>query len=396
MSRTKGTVLFLSHDASQMGAPIVLLNLLRWFRQHRDLRCEVLIGTSSGDLIPAFQDVATVHTFAPRRTLSNRVLRRLRLDARRTSDHLSRLRDTLLRSDIRFIYANTLASAPMVEFLSFLNCPVICHVHELETSIRRLTPRTVSILERQVSLYIAVSASAKHNLVERHGVRASSIEIIEGTVPVTQYIAPPDPQASDRVSRELNLAPGARIVCACGSIEPRKGPDLFLQVADHVTQHYSASPVHFVWIGGGPQALRQIRRQVKGSPRKHMVHFIGTRSDVIPYFDASEMLLLTSREEALPLVMAEAALRQKPIICFDHSGNPPEFVEHDAGFVVPSFDTKAMAEKVMEILSNPALGQQMGRAARQKALTRYDLAAGASKIASIIDEHILAHGTGSR
>ena len=388
MSEKSGTVLFLSQDASRTGAPKALLYVLRWLRQNRNLNFQILIGRSWGDLFAEFAAVGIVHAFTPKHTLFNRMLRRLKLDTRLTSNHLSRLKNILLHSDIKLIYANSAASAPMVEFLSFLKCPVICHIHELESSIRRLDPDTMSILKKYASMYITVSAVAKQNLIQQHGVEDSKIQVIEGMVPIAEYLTPESGQVTGIVNRELDIASDAKIVCACGSVDLLKGTDLFLKVAEYVTQHYRSSPVHFIWIGGRPDAVKEIRKQVQCSSVRHTLHFIGQRLNIIPYLDASDLLLLTSREESLSLVMVEAALRQRPIICFNQSGNPPDFVEQDAGIVIPDFDTRKMGEAVIELLSNPDLRGRMGRAAKQKALIRYDLNEGASRIASIIKSRI--------
>jgi glycosyltransferase involved in cell wall biosynthesis len=385
MSLSRGSVLFLSHDASRTGAPIVLLNLLRWLHRNRELQAHILIGASFGDLIPEFQALGSVHTYMPERTLLYRVLRRLKLHGRITSSHQSQLRAKLSQSDIRLIYANSVVSARMVEYLSFLNCPVVCHVHELDIGIKYLGPETISLLEKYVCRYIAVSPAVKANLVENHGVAPEKVTVIQGMVPIADYLKAPQARGSEEVRRELNIAPEARIVCGCGSIEARKGTDLFLQVADQVLRQYRASPVHFIWVGGTPEALRKARRQVAASAAKDVVHFIGQRADVVPYFDACDVYLLTSREEALPLVMLEVALRQKPIICFDRSGHPPEFVRQDAGFAVPDFDANKMSEKLIELLSNPELGRRMGAIGKQRAIDNYDLTNGAAEIAAILE-----------
>lgn len=386
MSKPRGSVLFLSHDASRTGAPVVLLNLLSRLRQNRQFQAQILIGTSFGDLTPEFETLGTVHKYMPERTLSYKVLRRLKLDGMTTSRHLSQLRAKLSQSDIHLIYANSVVSARMVEYLSFLNCPVVCHVHELDIGIQYLGRGTIKLLERYVCRYIAVSPAVKANLIENHGVAADKVTVIQGMVPVANYLKAPGARDSEDVCRELAITPGAKIVCGCGSIETRKGTDLFLQVADYVSRHYHASPVHFIWVGGTPEAVRKARQQVARLAAKDVVHFIGQRSDVVPYFDACDVYLLTSREEALPLVMLEVALRQKPVICFDGSGHPPEFVKQDAGFIVADFDAKKMAKKLIELLSDPDLRRRMGAVGKQRVIENYDLTDGAAKIAAILEK----------
>lgn len=368
----------------------MLLNFLRWFSRTSDMKLRILAG-KSGDMLPEFAELGEVDCFEAEPSFAYRVLHALDLSPTQASRgriaaHLSGLRQTLIGSDIRLIYANSVASARMVQFLSFLDCPVICHVHELDVSIRALEASgldIIDLLEQRVSRYLAVSDAVKVNLVEQHGVPASKIDVVLGLgPPPTGHIV--EAFQSRDIRQELAIPADARIVCGCGSIEPRKGTDLFLDVARHVAAGQRGPAVHFVWVGGRPHEVGLMRRKVTSLGLTGLVHFVGQTSDVVPYFDASELVLLTSREESLSLVMLEAALRQRPIICFERSGHPPEFVQHGNGIAIPEFDAKKMAGKLVEVLADPELCRRMGASARRKVLDRYDFHRGAIKIAGII------------
>lgn len=391
MTRKLGTVLFLSHDASRTGAPIFLLRFLRWLRESRDLRFRMLVG-KPGDLISDFEALGTVDSFEATPTLLYKLLRRINLHNVLNLYHRFRLRENLLQSDVRLIYTNSVASAGMLDFLSFLNCPVITHVHELEGVINALGAQNIDVLKMCTSEYIAVSQAVKKNLVECHKISEHKITMIHGFVPTKEDIASMQ-SARGVIHQELKISEDAKIVCACGSIEPRKGTDLFLQVAERVMLSYIGSPVCFVWIGGEPEVVSGMRKQVESSMLSSVVRFVGHKPESFPYLNVSDIFLLTSREDPFPLVMMEAALCQKPIICFDHSGGASEFVGQDAGFVVPGFDVNRMADRVVELLSSPKVCTQMGVAARKKTLSHHDLNVGAPKIAAIIERALLApHG----
>ena len=289
---------------------------------------------------------------------------------------------------LRLVYANTIASARMVEFLSFLDCPVICHVHELEGAINSLGRDLVRRLEARVSLYVAVSPPVKQNLVARYGVDPQKIYVVEGVVPIAMYEKRINRGSDEEVRRELNISPDAKLVVGCGSIESRKGTDLFLQVAQQVLRLQRERPIHFLWVGGLPKATRRIQKQIISLGLQAHIHFIGQRVDPFPYYNSSDVFVVTSREEPLPLVMLEAALCQKPIVCFEHSGHPPEFVRHGAGYAIDRFDTAEMAEKIIELVASPKLCSSMGIIARQTALKYYDLNTGAPRIATVIENQL--------
>jgi glycosyltransferase involved in cell wall biosynthesis len=370
----------------------MLVNLLRWLKSTHDFDLRILAG-KPGALLPEFAEFGEVDCFETKPPMLRRALRRFNLGRprKRNTKYLGALRRALADCDIRLIYANSVASAEMLEFLSFLDCPAICHVHELEMSIRALARPdfdAMRVLEDRVNAYIAVSDAAKANLLVNHGVASDKVEVVLGPGPVAAQRKASSPRD---VRAELGIPLHAKIACGCGTIEPRKGTDLFLEVAVHAARATPNAPIHFVWVGGQSKVVRSMRRRVASLGLDGVVHFVGDRLDVIPYFDASDVVLLTSREESLSLVMLEAALRQKPIFCFDRSGHPPEFVRDGAGVVVPAFNSSSMAEKLLDSLSNPALCQQQGKAARQKVLDQYDFNASAAKIGKTI-EAVLQYG----
>lgn len=380
------TTLFVSHDASRTGAPLFLLRFLNWLRENHDIQFRTLLGCE-GKLRPDFEALGTVDTFEPP-AVAYRVLRRLSLHGRSLRAHRWRLREELLRDDFSLIYANSVASAEMVGFLSFLKCPVICHVHEAEGSIRALGSHIMPTLKERVALYITPSCEVKINLAERHKIPIEKIRVVENFITVRNVSEAYYEQSRTSIRKELGISGEAKIVCACGATEPRKGTDLFLQVAARIRHEFSARLVHFVWVGGGGAARTAYVREAASLGLANTVHFIGERTNVADYFAASDVFLLTSREEAFPLVMLEAAFERKPIICFDNSGAAPAFIGSELGFVVPDLDTHRMSERLMELLSSAKLSSRMGMAGRKKVLENHAMNVGAARIASII-QHLV-------
>jgi glycosyltransferase involved in cell wall biosynthesis len=385
------SILFISHDASRTGAPIFLTSFLRWFRQNQQTPFRVLVGGSgrgSRALYADFKSLGPMDTFEPA-TLFFKVLRRLNATDTYRSHHLSALRKKLLNANVRLIYVNTIATGEILEFLSFLDCPVICHVHELESIIRFYGEENMGLVKKYTSVYIAASRAVKVNLMANHGIPEDRIQTVHEFIPLSEtgFARTVDSRAA--VLQELRLPAGSKLILNSGYIpQERKGVDLFLKVAEKVTQRYPAGDVHFVWVGGRSAFIEQMRKEVEALSLKNSVHFIGSKPDVTPYYEASDVFMLTSREDPYPLVMLEAASHGKPIVCFGNSGGAPEFVEDDAGFVVPGFDVAKMAERIIDLLSSPDLSNRMGAIARRKVFDRHDLTVVAPTIAKIIQEKL--------
>ena len=90
----------------------------------------------------------------------------------------------------------------------------------------------------------------------------------------------------------------------------------------------------------------------------------GHVADVAAQLETAAALLLTSRYEGHPLVVAEAFSRGCPVIAYDLSYGPREMVEHGInGYLVPTGSVEGIAEAVSRVLGDPALIAELSRGA---------------------------------
>jgi glycosyltransferase involved in cell wall biosynthesis len=82
---------------------------------------------------------------------------------------------------------------------------------------------------------------------------------------------------------------------------------------------------------------------------------------------AADALLIASRIEGMPGVAIEAAFLGVPVIAYAHAGIPEIVVDGVTGFLVRPGDTATLADRLGDVLSDPARRHEMGVAARQVA-----------------------------
>ncbi len=75
---------------------------------------------------------------------------------------------------------------------------------------------------------------------------------------------------------------------------------------------------------------------------------------------ASDIVVLCSEKEGIPRTIMEAMALAKPVVATDVSGTNELVVEGQTGFLVPLGDIDAMAEKIMLLIENPNLREEMG------------------------------------
>lgn len=373
-------VLFVSHGADRSGAPLMLLNVLRWLHANSRLKFEVLLRRS-GPLHDEFASVAPTRLYScsaerpPGFLLRN--WRRHGLGRYPDEQYRRELLSHFDSAEIDVIYSNTITNGEILEFLAPLNRPVITHVHELGYWIERAGSENLEWVLKHTDRFVAASAAVKRHLVDHCLVAAEHIEVIHSVIP-TQV---PSADGSG-VRRQLAIPQDAFVVVGAGYEFWRKGKELFVMLAALVGKVLSGRPVHFLWVGGwgGPEDKRHIEYDARRLGLADLVHFVGEVQNPADYFSAGDVFAMTSREDPFPLVCLEAAALGKPTICFDGAGGIPEFVQSDAGVVVPYLDLNAMATAIAALANDVEIRTRMGRAAAERVRACHDIEIGARKI----------------
>ncbi len=346
-------VLFIGHDAYRAGAQIALIHILRWLRANCDANLFMLLKLG-GELATEYRKIA------PTRVLRGRELCK-----------------AVGQYPVDLVYANTVAALDVLkEVKEIWECPVICHVHELEMSLRRFCGlESFKDAQQYIDAYIAASDAVKTNLVRNHNIDGARVYRVYSSVAAIDSAEAMVQEARVEIRKELGIGAGAFIVGGCGTTDWRKAPDMFVQIAAGVKKAEPARQIHFVWVGGDESEPEwdRLRYDVERLDVGGFVHFVGPRRDPKRWFATFDVFLLTSREDSFPLVCLEAASLGVPIICFQGAGGMPEFVEDDAGFVVPYLSGTDAADRILTLVREENVRIKLGTRAAEKVKANHDI-----------------------
>jgi glycosyltransferase involved in cell wall biosynthesis len=166
-------------------------------------------------------------------------------------------------------------------------------------------------------------------------------------------------------------------VVAVGTPVWRKGPDLFVEVARQLTSRVVGRAVLFMWLGADTAAghpdLTGPLEDVERLGLRNVVTFVPPTDRVFDHLKLADAFVLTSREDAFPLVCLEAGSVGLPIVCFD-AGGIPGLVGDDAGVVVPFPRLGAMADALAGLAAEPQRAAELGQAAARRVRAEHDIA----------------------
>lgn len=77
---------------------------------------------------------------------------------------------------------------------------------------------------------------------------------------------------------------------------------------------------------------------------------------------------LLGDQEGFPVSLAEAAAHALPLVSTIHSGITENIINGETGFLVQEYDYETMAEKIIYLIENPDIAEQMGKAGRKHIL----------------------------
>lgn len=332
-------ILFITNDSSRTGAPIMLLNFLKWIgSREKDVDLSV-IDLNPKDLKHQFRQ-AVHHFFAQERSLFFLLLKYLGFA--KTNNVSKSTFNALISNSYDLIYANTVVAVKLAVELkkNSLHQPkLIAHIHELDNAIEHYLGN-FSDFENDIDLFIAASELVKSSLIKNRKIAQEKIKVIHECSSV--HIEKQDLSVAKRF-----------IVGGSGLVSSRKGTDLFIRVAREIKKHYPNYKVEFVWVGY-LTLLQKVKcfLILKFYGIFETITLVGQVAKPAEHYKNFSVFLLTSREDPFPLVCIENGMLGKPIVCFEGTTGTTEVVSKGGGFVVPYLDVSEMAKKVIYYYEN--------------------------------------------
>jgi glycosyltransferase involved in cell wall biosynthesis len=205
---------------------------------------------------------------------------------------------------------------------------------------------------------IAVSDSAARSAVEAQGFRAESVRVLRSGIDLDRF-HPSDGPARGAARESIAVPPDGPVATAVARLFPVKGIDFLIDAWSIVEKRGSSG--WLVLAGDGPDRQALEARAARHGLRR--VRFLGHRPDVERVFQASDVLVVSSRSETGPLTAVEAMATGCPVAAFRVGGVGELVRDGIEGLLVEAGDVEALASAMERLLTDSALRERMGRAA---------------------------------
>ena len=225
-------------------------------------------------------------------------------------------------------------------------------------------------LMKRSDALIAVSKYTVNELTDLYGIDKNKIHVIYNGVDIERF--KPRPNRAE-LRQEFGLEKDQKVVLFVGRLYHRKGIDTLLRSVPPVLKEYSN--VKFVISGTGfKQKEESLRNLAKELDIEDHVKFLGyVPDDKLPFlYSASDIFVLPAIYENFPFAILEAQSTGLPVISTKVGGIPEFLVDNQNGYVIEPRDPTQLTQKVLALLQDPKLAEEMGDRGRKLIEEKFD------------------------
>ncbi|MGH8598545.1 MAG: glycosyltransferase, partial [Gammaproteobacteria bacterium] len=363
------TVLVVSHEASRTGAPILAWNLCRELKDRSNVIALLLGG---GDITEYFNETCNV------------VVGPIDLKMRNAL-----LLDPIIQGicdgyRIDFALVNSIESDAVLPSLAERYVPTVLLIHEF-FAYTRPRERYIAALRTASAVVFSARIVQSNALIPRtrRAIQASHVAAQGKCEIPSPPLTGEDAIANLEQIKALLYPEGPRcfLVLGVGTVQYRKGVDLFVATAEEVRRLAPAVDIVLLWIGHGYDPENDlaysayVEEQIAATGTDN-VAIIGAVDNLEPFYGRADMLFLSSRLDPMPNVAIDFMALGKPVICFENATgiaevlvNHPDTVE----CILPSASIGYAARLNLRLHSSPAFADAESEGVRELAARYFDM-----------------------
>jgi glycosyltransferase involved in cell wall biosynthesis len=344
---TKPRVLLICHDASRSGAPVLGWNLARGLAEKYDIVSVIMHGgpleRNFSETCAAFVGPMTWDDWHPA--------------------EMQRVADRLVATYKPFYaIANSVETHILTPPLVALGVPAVALVHEFAAYTRPVSRmRDTFDWATHVVFPAKIVADSSFRAFQDLRTRNDLHLLPQGRATL------PESKAIDTI--DANEAPRLRssgeedafVLLGAGSVEIRKGVDLFISAAAIAKRLRPDIKFRFVWIGHGFDPVNDtaysvyLAEQIVQSNLADNFAVLQPVANLDAIYAQADAFFMCSRLDPQPNVGIDAITRGIPTICFEGSSGTAEILGADPAtrhLVVPHLDCHLAAEVLCEIANS--------------------------------------------
>ena len=368
---TKETIIVVSHEGSATGAPILALNICRKMKSRYNI---IALLIRDGELREEFiEDTNTL--LIPRLGIITKQL---------IENSLKKLSP---KNKPKYAIINSIASAGTIQPIRKCGIATITLIHEFACYIRPYEIMDdVAVWSSEI---VFSSQLTKNDILDSYPQLRNKRHHILPQGPCTRREEEHNngPNRNEPIDNgEIYLRELKKediLILGAGQVQPRKGVDIFISVANNINKAISNKSVRFLWIGDGYEPSYDfmvslwLQDQIVRSGLNEKLLIIKNTSAYKQLVKRADLFLMTSRLDPLPNVAIDAMYAGTPMLCFEKACGLADYLEKDEvlkrNLVSEYLDINHMSEKAIYLINNSTEYRKVANTCQRRAFDWFNI-----------------------
>lgn len=251
----------------------------------------------------------------------------------------------------------------------------------LRDGVRRWGERRVFNFSNAI---IANAEAVRRELIAE-GVRPEKVVTVYNGLDLERVAAPSGlPRREALALLGLPAESSRRFVTIVANVRhPVKDHPMFLRAARRVRD---AVPEAAFVIAGEGELMESLRALAGELGLERDVFFTGRCERVAELLAVSDVCVLSSKAEGFSNAILEYMAASRAVVATDVGGAREAILEGETGYLVPSGDDTAMAERIISLLNDPQRTREMGERGRRVVKEKFSSEAQLERTKKLYDE----------
>ncbi len=371
--QNKKTAIIVTHAADLSGAPQIILKVAEYLSKKYNYHC-LTFSLQEGVLLNTFRKYG--ETFV----VDNNTIKNKNISVQK---YLS-----VNPSRYSFALVNTACCVSIMPDIEKNNIPLISFIHDYtyawhENYLKILYDKSDRIV---YSTQFMVEKNKRD-----YNFDLSKTSIIPQGLYKEEFLDADLDLLRSETRMKLGIPENAFVVMGCGSIHPRKGIDVFIQTAIQTISLAPEKDIYFIWLGGTLQSnspdmyIRFLHRDIVNTNNENRILFYEPVVNVVPYYAASDIFFLSSREDPFPTIVFEAFISGLPVIGVEGSSGAIELLKRCKNFVVPYTRRAEVSQEIVKLIDQPEILADAGKMGKELILKEFKFEDYVDKILKLIN-----------
>lgn len=194
--------------------------------------------------------------------------------------------------------------------------------------------------------------------------------------------------SSEEKKGKIHLDTSKYNILMLGNFQENKGQLQFIEAAKLMKQKNEC--IEFTFIGNvyDRTYYKQCIENIKKYKLENCTKILHGINNAAEYMDMFDVIAVPSMyDESFGLISVEAMSKAVPVVAFACGGIPEVLIDGTDGYIVPVGDSTCMAGKILELLNNEKLKNQMGQNGRADYIKRFSVDAMGAQYFALVGKY---------